>query len=60
MTPMIVPRSPFRVKAIPRFAVLDSLSFLTVARSLSPMLYSIEPLFYLFSVGDGLNCLAVL
>lgn len=58
MTPMLVPRSPFRIKAIPHFAVPDNLSFLTVARSLSLVLYSIETLFYLFSVGDSLNCLA--
>lgn len=58
MTLILVLRSPFRVKAVPRFAVPGSLSFLTVARSLSLMLYSIEALSYLFSVGDGLNCLA--
>lgn len=48
MTPMLVPRSSFRVKAIPHSAVPDNLSFLTVARSLSLMLYSIDPLSFFF------------
>lgn len=39
--------SSFGVKAITRSAVPDNLSFLTVARSLSLMLYSIEPPFIL-------------
>lgn len=39
MTPMLVPHSPFTVKAIPRFAVPDNLSFLTAARSLSLTLF---------------------
>lgn len=45
MTPMLMPRSSSRVKATTRSALPDNLSFLTVARSLSLMLYSIEPLF---------------
>lgn len=44
MTPMLVPRSSSRVKATTPSAVPDNLSFLTVARSLSLMLYSIESL----------------
>lgn len=50
MTPMLVSLSSFRVKAITRSAVPDNLSFLTVARSLSLMLHSIEPLIVLFLI----------